>query len=437
MAAARLYQRKWVLIKLPIAIAAVALMAWLWKVWLPMPPTELSLSAGRADGVYHAYAQRYAEQFAQQGVTLRVLESEGSVQNLQRLYGESAPQADLAFIQGGIGYPPAEHESSSRLLTLSKVDIEPLWIFSRLAYVDSITQFQGLRVSLGPTGSGTRQLGMALLEQVRLLPRDIIDSELAGLAAVDALKQGTLDVMLMVSAPESAVVKTMLATPSLHMVQLRRTAALTERLPYLQTRLLAQGALDGDRLPARDLPVLTTSASLVARSDVHPALQRLTTRIASTVHARGGVFHPPGEFPSLKRVEFPASEEARRTLIHGLPWLEERLPFWWAQVMMRLLVICLPVALLAFWLARMLPAYLRWVLESRVARWYGELKYIEHDLSREDLSGLDLTHYLGRLNSIEQSMATFVTPSYLMPRWFTLRQHIDFVRMRLLRRRGR
>ena len=402
-----------------------------------MPPTEITLSAGRTDGVYHAYAQRYAELFAQQGVTLHVLPSDGSVQNLQRLYGESTPLADVAFIQGGIGYPPVERESSSRLLTLSKVDIEPLWIFSRLAYVDSIQQLQGLRVSLGPAGSGTRQLGLALLEQVRLLPRDIIDSELAGIAAVDALKQGTLDVMLMVSAPESTVIKNLLATPSIHLVQLRRTAALTERLPYLQTRLLVQGALDGAQLPARDLPVLTTSASLVARSEMHPALQRLATHVANTVHARGGVFHPPGEFPSLKRVEFPASEEARRTLIHGLPWLEERLPYWWAQVTIRLLVICLPVALLAIWLARMLPAYLRWVLESRVARWYGELKYIEHDLLREDLSGLDLTHYLGRLNSIEQRMVAFVTPPYLMSRWFTLRQHIDFVRMRLLRRRGR
>ena len=217
MAAARLYQRKWAFIKFPIAIAAVALMAWLWRVWLPMPPSEITMSAGRADGVYYAYAKRYAEQFAQQGISLRVLESEGSVQNLQRLYGESSPQADLAFIQGGIGYPPIERESSSRLLTLAKVDIEPVWIFSRHAYVDSIQQLQGLRVSLGPAGSGTRQLGVALLEQVRLLPRDIIDSELAGVAAVEALKQGTLEVMMMVSAPESSVVKTLQTMPSMHM----------------------------------------------------------------------------------------------------------------------------------------------------------------------------------------------------------------------------
>jgi len=34
-------------------------------------------------------------------------------------------------------------------------------------------------------------------------------------------------------------------------------------------------------------------------------------------------------------------------------------------------------------------------------------------------------------------MAAFATPGYLMPRWFTLRQHIDFVRARLYRARGR
>ncbi|MGE0497438.1 MAG: TAXI family TRAP transporter solute-binding subunit [Ramlibacter sp.] len=437
MAAARLYQRKWVLIKLPIAVAAVAVMAWLWTTWLPLPPSTITLSAGRADGVYHAYASRYAEAFARQGVTLKVLESEGSLQNLQRLRGQASPQADLAFMQGGIGYPPAERDTGARILTLSRVDIEPLWIFSRLAYVDGIQQFQGLRVSLGPAGSGTRQLALALLDQVRLLPRDITDSELSGMAAVDALRQGTLDVMLMVSAPESRVVRALLSTPGIHLVQLRRTAALTERLPYLQTRLLPQGTLDGAHQPARDVSVLTTSASLVARADLHPALQRLATQVAGGIHARGGVFHEPGEFPSLKRVEFPASEEARRTLIHGLPWLEDRLPFWWAQIVMRLLVVCLPVALLAYWLARMLPAYLRWLLESRVTRWYGELKYIEYDLTRDSLSGLDLTKYLDRLNSIERRMADFVTPAYLMPRWFTLRQHIDFVRMGIFRRRGR
>jgi TRAP-type uncharacterized transport system substrate-binding protein len=438
LAAARIYQRKWVLIKLPIALLAVAAMALLWHALLPMPPTELSLSSGRPDGVYHLHAQRYAEAFARHGVTLRVVPSEGSDENLQRLRGEAEPQVDLGFVQGGSGYIGAERSGGARVETLARVDIEPLWIFSRLAGLDALQQLQGLRVSLGPRGSGGRRLALQLLEQVRLQPKDWLDSDRVGLDAARALAQGQLDAMVLVAAPQSPVVQALMQSPGVYLVQLRRTAALTERLPYLQPRLLPQGALDASgRWPARDVAVLTAMSSLLARADLHPALQRLATRVAQEVHARPGVFHTAGTLPTLKRIEFPASDEARQTLLYGVPWLERQLPFWWAQVALRLLAICLPVALFAFWLSRIVPAYLRWLLESRVARWYGELKYIEDELAREATTELDLNKYHARLNSIESRMGAFVTPAYLMPRWYTLRQHIDFVRAGLTRRRGR
>jgi TRAP transporter TAXI family solute receptor len=438
LAAARLYQRKWLLIKLPIALLALGIMAWVWARWLPMPPTSLSISTGRTDGAYHASALAYQKELAARGIALTVLESEGSAQNLARLRGASQPPADLAFVQGGAGYPGTVREPGARVQTLARVDIEPLWIFSRIAGLDSLQQLQGQRVSLGDAGSGTRRLAVSLLEQVRLTPRDLVESNLQGLRAVDGLRQGLLDVAVFVAAPTSPVVQAAVQAPGVHLVQLRMSGALTERLPYLQPRLLPQGSLDaGARNPPRDTTMLVTVSSLVARADLHPALQRQVADVARRLHAGPGLFHRAGEFPSLRRIEFPGSGEARRTLAHGLPWLERHLPFWWAQVAWRLLVVCLPVALVACWFARMVPAYLRWVVESRVARWYGELKYIEDELSRETLSGLDLSKYVNRLNDIERRMSALATPAYLMPRWFTLRQHIDFVRLGLFKQRGR
>ncbi|ROZ76496.1 TAXI family TRAP transporter solute-binding subunit [Ramlibacter sp. WS9] len=436
MPAARIYQRKWLLVKLPLACLAVAAMASLWVTWLPLPPSDITISSGQPEGVYHAYAQRYAQAFEQHGVALRVVPSDGAEMNLQRLRGSAAPQADLAFVQGGMG--SAAVDRAARLETLARVDTEPLWIFSRVPGLDSLEQLQGLRVSLGPQASGTRKLATLLLEQVRLSPKDLVDSQLTGMASVRALAQGNLDAVIVVSSPRSAAVKAMMQTPGVSLVQLRRSAALTERLPYLQLRLLPQGGLDPTaRLPARDSALLVTTSSLVARADLHPALQRLAAEVARDVHGAAGPFHRAGEFPNLRRIEFPAAEEARQTLIHGRPWLEQQLPFWAAQIAIRLLVICLPVALAAYWLARAIPAYLRWLVESRVARWYGELKFIEHDLSRESMTGLDVSKYLRRLGDIEQRMAAFAAPGYLMPRWFTLRQHIGFVRSRLVRMRGR
>ena len=436
MAAGRLYQRKWVLIKLPLALLALAVMAWLWLEWLPLPPSRITISSGLPEGVYHAYAKRYERFFAENGVELDVAPSEGSAQNLQRLAGAAAPQADLAFVQGGVGLgtPPR----GARLLTIARVDVEPLWIFTRMPGLDSLQQLQGLRVSLGPAGSGTRRLGLALLEQVRMSAKDIVDSDLSGMPAVKALAQGSLDAVMMVSAPDAPVVKALLETPGVQLVQLRRSGALIERLPYLEPRLLPQGAMgSGGRVPPRDTTVLVTSSSLVARADLHPALQRLAARATQEIHAGPGLFRHAGEFPTLKRIEFPASDAARRTLAQGPPWFEAHLPFWWAQVLLRVLVICLPVALVALWLGRMLPAYLRWLVESRIARWYGELKYIEHDLSRDSLTGMDRTKYLARLEDIERRMKAVVTPAYLMPRWFLLRKHVEFVRDGLDRERGR
>lgn len=440
MAAARIYRRKWVLVKLPVALGALALMAWLWLSFMPMPPRHLTLSAGLPDGVYYAYAQRYAEAFARQGVHLEVLASEGAEMNLQRLRGTASPAADLAFVQGGMGNVGVDRTGVARLETIARVDNETVWIFARTPGIDSVEQLQGQRVSIGPRGSGSRRLALALFEQVRMGAKDIVDTEIFGKAAAAAMGRGALDAAIMVSAPQSSVVQAFLATPGVYIVQLKRSAALTERLPYLQLRLLPQGALDAagkQPSPPRDTAVLVTMSSLVTRADLHPALQRLALDVAREVHAGPGPFHRAGDFPTLRRIEFPASAQARQTLVHGRPWIEEALPFFWAQLLLRLLVIVLPVLLLALWLVRVIPAYLRWLVDSSLARWYGELKFIEYDLARASMSGLDRVKYLQRLEAIERNMQNFATPGYLMPRWYTLRQHIDFVRARLYKGRGR
>ncbi|TWO69012.1 hypothetical protein FN976_19930 [Caenimonas sedimenti] len=438
MAAARIYRRKWVLIRLPIAVLAVAAMAWLWQAVLPMPPTELTLSSGGPEGVYHAYAQRYAARFAEHGVMLRIASSGGAEENLRRLRGQAAPEAQLAFVQGGVS-SAGSAEARSRVQTIARVDVEPLWIFSRVAGLDSLQQLQGLRVSLGPDGSGTRQLATALLAQVRLQPSDLAtDSKLTGPGGVEAMRQGKLDAVLLVMSASSPLVKAYLQVPGVHLVQLSRGAALIERMPALQARLLPAGAIDPvARLPARDTTVLVSTASLLAQAELHPALQRLAASVAREVHEPPGLFHRAGEFPSLRRIEYPASAEARRTLARGLPWLERQLPFWWAQFTLRLLVICLPIALVAWWLARLVPAWLRWLIDSRLVRWYGELKYIEYDLEQDTVSGLDASRHIARLRQIDERMKAFTPPDDLLARWFTLRKHIWLVQLGLLKRRGR
>jgi TRAP-type uncharacterized transport system substrate-binding protein len=90
-------------------------------------------------------------------------------------FAEAANPPDLAFMQGGFGYlgSSLERRDRSRVETLVNVDVEPLWIFTRGREIDSLNQLQGLRVAVGPEGSGTRKVALKLLEQARIEAKDL------------------------------------------------------------------------------------------------------------------------------------------------------------------------------------------------------------------------------------------------------------------------
>jgi hypothetical protein len=242
----------------------------------------------------------------------------------------------------------------------------------------------------------------------------------------------------MVASPSSPGVMALLRNPALTLATLERTTAIAERNNYLESRLLPQDGL-GANLPPSDTPMLTTPAHLLVRQDLDPALKRMATAVAMEVHETAGAFHRAGEFPSLRSSDFPSAPEARQVLLRGLGPMENVLPFWWVQVLQRLLIICVPLLLLTAALFRMVPAWVRWRLESRITRWYGELKFIENDLVNKnvDVGGMELSRINGRLREMDQAIGSLKLPKELAQRWYTLHQHVDFVRSRIRGYRGR
>lgn len=437
MATATFYRYRWLLVRAPVLGAALVL-AWLVWTWLyPMPQARLTFSGGQADGAYQQMARLYGPAFAQYGIDATILESEGSAQNLERLRS-APPQADVALVQGGFGWSAdtAEMARTATVQTLASVGIEGIWIFSRDRDLHSLVQLRGQRVAAGPAGSGHRVMAQRLLQQQRLRDDEVKWSPQSGLKAVEALQRNEVDVVLMVAPADAPAVRQLLAAPGIHLAALQRTVALSERNNFLEPRLLAQDAL-GPNMPPRDVTLLTTRTHLVVRQDLAPALKRIATAVAMDLHTGGGPFHRAGDFPALRQSDFPSAPQARDVLSHGPNWLERHLPFWWAQVVERLAIICIPLAVLAWWLSLLIPAWLRWKLESRVTRWYGELKFIENDLSTDSLSDLDLNRVNARLKKMDAAMASLTLPRELAQRWYALHQHIDFVRLRVLRLRGR
>jgi uncharacterized protein len=438
MLASMLYRKRRLLIHLPTAMAALVTIAYAWMQW-PIAPARVVMTTGQEDGVYFANAQRYAKVFAGYGVELVILPSAGSSQNIDRLQDPNNP-ADLAFVQGGFGLLGNRFESAlqSQIQTIANVDIEPVWIFTSQPTIDHITQLRGLRLSIGPEGSGSRRAALDLLSQGGLQAKDITVVAKSGLQAATALQNGEIDAMIFVSSPLAPTVRALVAAPGVQLAQFKHNAALAERMPYLELRLLAKGSIDEKaKHPSKDHTVLTATASLVARQSLPAEIKRLAAAVAMQVHASAGPLNLAGEFPSFRRVDFATAYEAREVLARGLPWLASVFPFWWAQFITRLLLIVLPITLTCWLVSRWIPRLLLMKMQEQVTGWYGELKYIEHDMHQSKLGGKDLSVFYTRLQEMDKVLARFNTPPELMARFFTLRQHVDFVTHGLLRLRGR
>lgn len=113
------------------------------------------------NGAYYAYAKRYAELLAANGITLEIQTSAGSVENLERV---KKGDADIAFIQGGIQEELEDNDESS-LRSLGSVAFEPVWVFYRNEYrLDKLYQLSDRRIAVGEEGSGIRGLALQLLE---------------------------------------------------------------------------------------------------------------------------------------------------------------------------------------------------------------------------------------------------------------------------------
>ena len=90
----------------------------------PAPPSKLVLAAGAPGGAYLEFAKEYQKLLAEDGVSLEILETFGSMDNLSLLVDG---KADAALLQSGI----AESREYPELLGLGSLYFEPLWVFLR------------------------------------------------------------------------------------------------------------------------------------------------------------------------------------------------------------------------------------------------------------------------------------------------------------------
>ena len=252
----RWYTREWAAAALFLAIV-VAGAAIFRSQWRPSS-YRLVISAGSVNGLRHRIAERLAEDAAAGGLSLRIVGTRGSLEALNRV---DSGELDLALVQGGLD--PKFHPNVRQVAALH---VEPMHLLVneeiRAQVTGSLSALRGMRVNIGPLGSGTHDLAIDILRVAGLVPRGEggEGDYIAGTFSYDELK----DKVRTDQRPHAIFTVSALPSPVVRSLTLQHYRLVP--LPFGEAYAL-------DTLNRRDLggqPDSTTGRNEVAKVYIYP-----------------------------------------------------------------------------------------------------------------------------------------------------------------------
>lgn len=410
-----------------VLIASIFLTIWL---LLPGPPKTLTIATGFPDGLYHQFAKQLQAELAKEKIVLRIQNTGGSVDNLA-LMADSKSGVDLAIIQSGVGNP----NQYPKLTALAGLFYEPLWVWYRPdAFIKDggslrqLSQLKGKKVSIGNEGSGTNMLSQAILKLNDIESTQLNLVSLSPDEAIKQLRQGGIDVAMIVLAGEAPLLKDFYQLPGIRLMDFDQAETYTRVLPYLNRVDIPRGLVSiAHDLPKQDIHVIAPTATLVAHSDINPATVSLLLGTTYDILRNYSRLQKPGEFPSSKGLDFPIDLDAEIFLKDGPSFFYRHLPFWGAVWLERVIKILIPLLIILLPIFTYLPVILNLSLKIRLGRLYKTLKTIEKRFA----ASKNTDELLSGLNDLENRIERLNVSAIQSKELYDLRMHIALVRDQL------
>jgi TRAP-type uncharacterized transport system substrate-binding protein len=412
---------------------------------------------------YYDLAESYRDDLERYGVSYEVQRRTEGFATLRALL-EPGPGINAGFIKGGLvgslqGRLATEkaknrHELYSKLWSIGRVFYEPIWVFTRGDLpIASLRELKGKKILTGTFESGTRRIASQLLKAngVDKSNATLIREGLPADAA--PLLDGRADAAILIEPPDSDLVQHLLHVGNIRLMDFGAEAeAYANRFPAITRVVLRKGAVEFSPLiPSEDITLLATSAALVVRTDMDPALVSVLTQAVISNPKSGFdkagdpvLFFRAGEFPSPSDPEFQVSRATRAVyksgelpvILRTLAPISTRLglPFAFTAFVSsyagQALLVLIPLLALLIPFTRTVPAAYVWLMRRKLLYWYRQLKALERSLDGRGDEG-DVTAHRAELERIDKAVRRIRVPLHFSSELYDLRLHIDFVRQRL------
>ena len=207
---------------------------------------EVALLSGSKDGNYYAIADKAAAEAQRRNGRIGNLPSAGSIENIERLAAaKTSCNIQFALVQDGLPWP-----KSHPLQLIGRLPIsESFVVLGRDAdRIRSVADLRGMRVGIGPEGSGSAYVARQVMAQLAELDIKVTNHTLSDQLAM--LERGDLDLGAMVIAPGAQLMLQAVRDRKLQIADIPAADALAHRLPFARGGIIKAGYYD----PVHELP---------------------------------------------------------------------------------------------------------------------------------------------------------------------------------------
>jgi len=397
---------------------------------VPSPPLRITIATGRKGTTFDYFGEKYRARFARAGIELNVRETAGALENL-RLLRDTNSNVQAAFLTGGI----SNSTQAPDLRSMGLIFNVPFWVFYSAGQpLESLTQLKGKRIAVGPEGSGARYVAERVLSRANIDAKTATLLPLAGDSAVAALNKGAADAALLVGGSVAPSVESLLNDSNVRLMNFSSADAFTRVFPDLVQLVLPKGVVRLDPLiPPDDITLVGTTAKVLIRDDLHPAIVQLLAQTLKEEHSGPGLFQRSGEFPSINDPEYAVSPVAIEFYRNGPSLLLRYLPLSMTTYTQRLIAFLVATLAIFFPVFGFAPRLYGWFIRQRFRQLYRRLRVIESSL-RAGLTPSEAEILQAELGDIER--ATTTVPMRHSDLYFMLRYHLDQARSRLIEASG-
>jgi len=386
---------------------------------------------GPENSSFYADGLRYKEILSRHGVTVHLVETSGSRENLAQLSQAEVPTA--AYLWGIPDSETRDEPTPEGVQSLGTISLQPLWVFTgKDADLSDLQDLSGLRINVGEAGSDSRLLALFLLREEGVDKEAALnkDETLTREEALEAIQGNQVGAIIAVGEPDSPLIDKLLRSPWLQVLSIRRAEAFAARFQALQSVRFVEGAHDlRANIPDHDLQLLAARAQLAVSDLFPPALADLLLQAAREIHGKATPFSTRGEFPNPETAALPLNRAADNFYTNGPAKLQRYLPFRLANWINRFLTAVVALASAAAAIFKLLPALIKLPFKRSLRHAYRELAAVE----RLAATGADQKTVLDALAKVDQSTAAIKAPLRSLDIvWLELRQYIHDMRDRLL-----